>query len=85
MREVDWKREAQKHAAAAGEFRIALAERLELIRNRICATRNQMAAEYNIDIYIRLQVKYQQLQNQEEWLESVLGVDKGKLAGGPDE
>lgn len=69
---VDWKIEAQEQAAAAGELRVKLAERLEYLRTKISITRQQLITEDNNLDRVILQWKLAQLQEEEAWLEGVL-------------
>lgn len=72
MIELNWKYEAQKQAADAGELKMKLAERLEELRTE-CAITNQhcLWAESEYDQVV-LQWKSEQLQKQIDWLEGIL-------------
>lgn len=72
MKEIDWKQEAQKHAAAAGEIKIALAGRLEEVRTQIAVLGQMQLLEDNDLDQVMLGWKIEQLKEQERWLEGML-------------
>lgn len=69
---INWQREAQLQAAAAGELRILLAQRLEELRTQQTALRRHLALEDNDFDRVIVQWKIEQLQKHIEWLEEVL-------------
>lgn len=72
MKIVDWKEEAQKNAAAAGEFRIKLCCRLDELKTRY---RNLQKEAIDSDDYNQMQCILNRLSfiNEEiAWLEGVL-------------
>lgn len=71
-RAIDWKREAQTQAAAAGELRILLACRLDELRTQQTALRRHLALEDSDLDRVIVTWKIEQLQEQIEWLEEVL-------------
>lgn len=71
-RAIDWKREAQINAAAAGELRILLAYRLEELRTHQTALRRHLALEDSDLDRVIVSWKIEQLQEHIEWLEGVL-------------
>ena len=72
-----WKLEAQKQAAAAGEIRIALAERLEAIRTDIAVSEQMLLCEDNEIDQVILGWKITQKKCEASWLESILYGKKG--------
>lgn len=70
--EYDWEREAKKQTAAAGEIKMQLAEHLEDVRNNISLLRQQARTETNDMSIALIQWKLEQLQKEENWLESLL-------------
>ena len=67
-----WKTEAQKHAAAAGELKVALGERLEEIRRRKTSIED-LAPGVKTDMDKAVaEWKIKQYKEQEQWLEVVL-------------
>ncbi len=72
MKEMNWKLEAKKQAALAGELKFKIAERLADITARKENTKRQMdATEDNVEQVV-LAWKLGQLEEQERWLETVL-------------
>ena len=72
MSELNWKYEAQKQAACAGELKMKLAERLEELRTEYAITNQHcLWAESEYDQVV-LQWKSEQLQKQIDWLEGIL-------------
>ena len=72
MKGTNWKQEAQKQAADAGELKMKLAERLEHIRTEISTARQYLRFEDNNLDRVVLEWKLGQLQKEEEWLEGIL-------------
>ena len=72
MKEIDWKQEAQKQAAAAGELNISLAERLELLRTQEAEIRQYLILEDNDLDRVILEWKLKQLREQIDWLEGIM-------------
>lgn len=72
-----WKLEAQKQAAAAGEIRITLAERLEAIRTDIAVSEQMLLCEDNEIDQVILGWKITQKKCEASWLESILYGKKG--------
>lgn len=76
MNEINWKREAQINAAAAGELKIAIRARIDEIEKQQADNRTQLLfAETKIDELI-LAWKIEQEQKQIEWLKSLLHIEK---------
>lgn len=69
---LSWENEARVQSAAAGEIRMKLAEHLEDIRNNISSLRQQAQTETNDMSIALIQWKIEQLQKEENWLESLL-------------
>ena len=72
-----WRMEALKQTMAAGELRIAIAERLEAVRTKMAVTRQNLAYEDNEFDRVILEWKLKQLQEQDEWLVALLYGKKG--------
>lgn len=77
-REIDWKQEAQKHAAAAGEMKIAIAQKLEEVRAGIVNIRHMLITEDTALDQAILSWKKEQLEKWAIFLEDLLsgGVKK---------
>lgn len=72
MNEINWKHEAQKQAAAAGELKMAIRARIDEIEKQQADNRTHLLfAETKIDELI-LDWKIEQEQKQIEWLKSLL-------------
>lgn len=72
MNEINWKHEAQKQAAAAGELKIAICVRLKEIETQQEIDKKQLIwAIPQIDKII-LEWKIEQNQKQIDWLKSLL-------------
>lgn len=72
MNKINWKYEAQKQAADAGELKMKLAARLEELRTEYAITNQHcLWAESEYDQVV-LQWKSEQLQKQIDWLEGIL-------------
>lgn len=71
---MDWKQEAQKQAAAAGELRIALAEHLIKLRVLIQNSKRRVQREEDADVQEREFhcTRAIVLQCEHDWLEEVL-------------
>lgn len=79
MNEINWKHEAQKQAAAAGELKIAIRARIDEIEKQQADNRTHLLfAETKIDELI-LEWKIGQEQKQIEWLKSLLHIEKTVL------
>ncbi len=77
MKEMNWKLEAKKQAALAGELKFKIAERLADITARKENTKRQMEATEDNAEQAMLNWKLGQLEEQEQWLEAAL-KPKGK-------
>lgn len=76
MNEINWKREAQINAAAAGELKMAIRARIDEIEKQQADNRTQLLfAETKID-ELMLAWKIEQEQKQIEWLKSLLHIEK---------
>lgn len=79
MNEINWKHEAQKQAAVAGELKIAIRARIDEIEKQQADNRTHLLfAETKIDELI-LEWKIGQEQKQIEWLKSLLHIEKTVL------
>lgn len=72
MTDINWKFEAQKQAACAGELRISLAERLESLRTQAAEIGQHLILEDNDLDRVILEWKLKQLREQIDWLEGIL-------------
>ena len=72
-----WKLEAQKQTAEAGEMRIALAERLEMVRTDIAVSEQMLLCEDKDIDHVILGWKITQKKCEASWLESILYGKKG--------
>lgn len=77
MSELNWKYEAQKQAADAGEIRIAIAVRLEEVRTQIAGIHKHLLLEDNDFDRVILEWKQNQLKEQVAWLEGTLNKPYG--------
>lgn len=69
---LNWKFEAQKHAACAGELKIALATRLSEIKKNILLLTSDFQSENSQRLCIQLAVQITTLEEEKKWIESVL-------------
>ena len=69
---LDWEREAKKHAAEAGELKIAIAEKLEEVRERIRTVTKEVERESDVTVAVAVRVGLSELKRQERWLEKIL-------------
>lgn len=69
---MDWKQEAQKQAAIAGEYRIRLTARLDYVKESARRTMKQLQEEADLDTQMKLHLKITLLREQEAWLEQIL-------------
>lgn len=72
---LDWEREAKKHAAEAGELRIAIAEKLEEVKKRISTVTEEIetiASSSNITAMAAAKTEEYELKRQQQWLEKIL-------------
>ncbi len=67
-REIDWKQEAQKHAAEAGEMKIAIAQKLEEVRADIVNIRHMLITEDTALDQAILSWKKEQLEFQQRYI-----------------
>lgn len=74
---MDWKQEAQKQVADAGEMRIAIAVRLEEVRTQIAGIHKHLMLEDNDFDRVILEWKQNQLKEQVAWLEGTLNKPYG--------
>lgn len=72
MNKINWKYEAQKQAADAGELKISLAERLESLRTQEVEIKQHLIFEDNNFDRVILEWKLKQLREQIDWLEGIL-------------
>lgn len=72
MKEIDWKKEAQKNAAEAGELKISLAIRLDEDRLNLNHTVSQLLETEEADIAKALILKKSVLENEIYWLEDLI-------------
>lgn len=70
--EINWQREAQLQAAAAGELRILLAQRLEELRTHQTALRRHLALEDSDLDRMIVSWKVEQLQQHIDWFENIM-------------
>lgn len=80
-REIDWKQEAQKHAAEAGEMKIAIAEKLEEVRANIVNIRHLLLTEDTALDQAILSWKAEQLERWARFLEDLLYGGAKKTVG----
>ena len=80
-RENDWKQEALKHAAAAGEMKIAIAQKLEEVRTDIVNIRHMMITEDTALDQAVLSWKKAQLEKWAIFLEDLLSGRVKKTVG----
>lgn len=79
--EIDWKQEAQKHAAEAGEMKIAIAQKLEEIRADIVNIRHMLLTEDTALDQAILSWKKAQLEKWAIFLEDLLSGGAKKTVG----
>lgn len=79
--EIDWKQEAQKHAAAAGEMKIAIAQKLEEVRADIVNIRHMLLTEDTVLDQAILGWKKGQLEKWAIFLEDLLSGGVKKSVG----
>ena len=70
--EWNWEREAKENAAATGEMLILIAQRLDKIKTEYFTTKKLLEKQDNDMECVILLWKLSQLQDQINWLESVL-------------
>lgn len=80
-REIDWKQEAQKHAAAAGEMKIVIAQKLEEVRADIVNIRHMLITEDTALDQAILSWKRAQLEKWAIFLEDLLSGSVKKSVG----
>ena len=69
---LDWEREAKKHAAEAGELKIAIAEKLEEVKRRIQIVAKEAEKKSDITVAVAVRVELSELKKQQQWLEKIL-------------
>ena len=69
---INWEMEAKKHAAEAGEMKIAIAEKLEEVRTRRRELKRDIEKEKDEWIKLVLKHKEGELEKQEIWIEKML-------------
>lgn len=79
--EIDWKQEAQKHAAEAGEMKIAVVEKLEEVRADIVNIRHMLLTEDTALDQAILGWKKEQLEKWAIFLEDLLSGGVKKTVG----
>lgn len=79
--EIDWKQEAQKHAAEAGEMKITTAEKLEEVRADIVNIRHMLITEDTALDQAILGWKKEQLERWAIFLEDLLHGGAKKPVG----
>lgn len=80
-REIDWKQEALKHAAEAGEIKIAIAQKLEEVRADIVNIRHMLLTEDTALDQAILGWKKDQLEKWAIFLEDLLSGGVKKTVG----
>ncbi len=80
-KEIDWKEEAQKHAAGAGEMKIAIAQKLEEVRADIVNIRHMLITEDTALDQAILGWKKDQLEEWAIFLEDLLSAGAKKTVG----
>ena len=79
--EIDWKQEAQKHAAEAGEMKITITQKLEEVRADIVNIRHMLITEDSALDQAILCWKKGQLEKWAIFLEDLLHGGAKKTAG----
>lgn len=76
MQEVDWKLEAKKHAAEAGELKIAIAEKLDEVRGQISKVTKEIEKASDITVVVTAKTERSELEKQSQWLKKILYGEK---------
>ncbi len=79
--EIDWKQEAQKHAAEAGEMKITITQKLEEVRADIVNIRHMLLTEDTALDQAILSWKKAQLEKWAIFLEDLLSGGAKKTVG----
>lgn len=67
-----WEMEAKKHAAEAGELKIAIAEKLDEVRGRISKVTKEIEKASDITAVVTAKAERSELEKQSQWLEKIL-------------